>query len=80
MAQLMLFGVLVVAASVAFVVGTVRRDREAEAVPNAAYEAWLAARGQEHEVPVRVVVLSAVDFAATLAPRTLPALPEVGER
>jgi CHASE2 domain-containing sensor protein len=83
MIALTLFGALVIAASVAFVVWTVRRDREAEAVRDAAFEAWLAARGQEHELPVRVVVISAGELTASVLPAAAeapPALPEVSDR
>jgi hypothetical protein len=72
----MITGVAVVAAVVAFIAVTVLRDRSAQAVRDAAFDRWVAARG--HEAPLlegsaAVVVIRAAPLPATAGvERALP--------
>ena len=63
MVAVLVLGVVLTVASVVFVARTLRQDKRRQAVLDERYEAWIAARGQEHS-PLDgacVVVLGTVD-------------------
>jgi hypothetical protein len=60
--NLMITGFAVVAAAIASIASTIHRDRARQAVHDAAFDRWVAARGHEaalHEGSATVVVIGA---------------------